>query len=50
MVEYGKQYINLMQDDYKIVWWKIFNSVDAKYWRSGLGVIKLFIFSSIVQW
>ena len=30
MVEYVKQYLNLVQDDYKVVWWKIFNSVDAK--------------------
>ena len=30
MVEYAKQYLNLVQDDYKVLWWKIFNSVDAK--------------------
>ena len=41
MVEYAKQYLNLVQDDYKVVWWKIFNSVDAKSWRNVLGVIEL---------
>lgn len=30
-----------MQDDYKIVWWKIFNAVDAKSWHNVLGVIEL---------
>jgi len=28
MVEYHKWYVNLIQDDYKVVWWKIFNFVD----------------------
>ena len=41
MVEYAKQYLNLVQDDYKVVWWKIFNSVDAKSWHNVLGVIEL---------
>ena len=27
MVQYAKQYLDL---DYKVVWWKIFNSVDVK--------------------
>ena len=29
-----------MQDDYKILWWKIFNSVDARIWHNVLGVIE----------
>ena len=41
MVEYAKQYLNLVQDDYKVLWWKIFNSVDAKSWHNVLGVIEL---------
>ena len=41
MVEYAKQYLSLVQDDYKVVWWKIFNSVDAKSWHNVLGVIEL---------
>ena len=35
---YSKQYLNL---DYKAVWWKLFNSVDAKRWCNVLGVVEL---------
>lgn len=49
MVEYGKQYFNLVQDDYKVVWWKIFNC-DAKQWSNVLGIIEMLSLSSIVQW
>ena len=41
MVEYAKQYLNLVQQDYKIVWWKLFNAVDAKKWSNVLAVIEL---------
>lgn len=41
VVEYGKQYLNLVQEDYKIVWWKLFNAVDAKKWSNILAVIEL---------
>ena len=41
MVQYAKQYLNLVQGDYKVVWWKIFNSVDVKSWPNVLGVIEL---------
>ena len=44
MVEYGKQYFNLVQDDYKVVWWKVFNCVDAKRWSNVLGVVELLLF------
>ena len=41
MVEYSKRYLNLVQDDYKVIWWKLFNSVDAKRWCNVLGVVEL---------
>ena len=41
MVEYAKQFLNLVQEDYKIVWWKLFNAVDAKKWTNILSVIEL---------
>ena len=41
MVEYGKQYLNLTQQDYKVVWWKLYNAVDAKKWTNILAVIEL---------
>ena len=39
--EYSKQYLNLVQNDYKVIWWKLFNSVDAKRWCNVLGVVEL---------
>ena len=41
MVEYSKEYLNLVQEDYKIIWWKLFNAVDAKKWSNILAVIEL---------
>lgn len=41
MVGYGKQYLNLVQEDYNIIWWKLFNAVDAKGWTNVLGIIEL---------
>ena len=34
MVVYAKQYLNLVQQDYKVVWWKPFSAVDAKKWSN----------------
>ena len=41
MVEYGKQYLNLVQEDYRVIWWKLFDAVDAKQWSNVLLVIEL---------
>jgi hypothetical protein len=41
MVDYGKTYLNLVQDDYKLNWWKLFNAVDAKKWTNVLAVVEL---------
>ena len=41
MVEYGRTFLYLVQDDYKINWWKLFNSVDASKWSNVLRVIEL---------
>ncbi len=41
MVEYAKKYLNLVQEDYKIVWWKLYNAVDAKKWSNVLAIIEL---------
>lgn len=42
LVDYGKKYLNLVQEDYKIIWWKLYNAVDAKQWSNILAVIELF--------
>ena len=41
MVEYGKQYINLVQQDYQTVWWKPYNAVDSVKWSNVLPVVEL---------
>ncbi len=41
MVDYGKRFLNLVQDDYKVNWWKLFNAVDASKWANVLKVIEL---------
>ena len=43
VVDYSKQYLNLVQDDYKVVWWKLFNAFDSKNWSNFLAVVELLI-------
>ena len=33
--------INLVQEDYKVLWWKLFNAVDSEQWRNVLSVVEL---------
>jgi hypothetical protein len=30
MIEYAKLYLNLVEDGYRSIWWKLFNAADAK--------------------
>lgn len=41
LIFYAKQYINLVQDPYRVVWWKLFNSPDAKKWVNILTLVEL---------
>ena len=41
MVEYARKYLNLVQEDYKTIWWKLFNAVDSEQWCNVLAVIEL---------
>ena len=41
LVEYGRNFLNLIQEDYNIIWWKLFNSVDAQKWSNVLSVVEL---------
>lgn len=34
MLEYGRKYLNLVQEDYKVLWWKLFNAVDSGQWSN----------------
>ena len=38
---YGQRHLNLTSEDYKCLWWKLFNSVDAGTWKNILGLVEL---------
>ena len=39
-------FLNLVQDDYKVVWWKLFNAFDSKKWSNLLAVVELLLLPS----
>lgn len=41
MAEYAKRYLNLVQEDYQMIWWKLFNSVNSKKWANILSLVEL---------
>ena len=41
MTEYAKRYLDLVQEDYRTIWWKLFNSVDSKKWTNILSLAEL---------
>ena len=41
MVEYATGYLNLVQDGYKAVWWKLFYCPDSKKWSNVLALVEL---------
>lgn len=38
---YAKQYINLVQNSYKGVWWKLYNCPDSPKWNNILSLVEL---------
>ena len=43
IVDYARKYLNIVQqEDYKVIWWNLFNVVDAKQWSNTLPVIEQF--------
>lgn len=41
MTEYARRYLNLVEQDYLTIWWKLFNAADSKRWTNILALIKL---------
>ena len=41
MVEYTMTHLNLVQEDYKVIWWKLFNCADTKKWSNVLALTEL---------
>ena len=40
-VDYARRYLNLVQEEYQVVWWKLFNAVDVKKWSNILSMAAL---------
>ena len=38
IIDYAKRYLNLVQENYTTIWWKLFNAVDASKWQNILRV------------
>lgn len=41
MTDYAKQYFSLVREDYRTIWWKLFNAANAKKWGNILTLIEL---------
>ena len=41
MLEYAKFYLNLTGEDYRVIWWKLFNGPDPTRWSNILSVAEL---------
>ena len=39
-MDYAKRYLNLVEDDYKVIWWKLYNVPYAKNWTNILTVVE----------
>ena len=40
MVDYAKRYFNLVQVEYQVLWWKLFNTVDAQKLTNVLSLVE----------
>ena len=41
MHDYAKRYLNLATENYRIIWWKLFNAPTSSKWRNILALIEL---------
>ena len=41
LVDYGKRYLNIAQESYQIIWWKLFNGPNTKIWSNVLSLAEL---------
>lgn len=41
MIDYAKRYLNLVQEDYRVIWWKLFNCTQSIKWMNLLTLVKL---------
>ena len=38
IIDFAKCYLNLVQENYTVIWWKLFNAVDACNWQNILAL------------
>lgn len=43
MVGFAKQYLNIVEEDYPTIWWKLFNSAYSKKWKNILSLVELIV-------
>ena len=41
MTDYARRYLDLVQEDYRAIWWKLFNAANANRWTNVLSLIEL---------
>ena len=41
MTDYARHYLSLVQEDYRTIWWKLFNAANAKKWGNVLSLVEL---------
>lgn len=41
IIDFAKRYLNLVQENYTVIWWKLFNAVDACNWQNILALVEL---------
>ena len=41
IISYAKQYINVVQNSYKEVWWKLYDCTDTPKWSNFLSLVEL---------
>ena len=41
MTDYARRYLNLVQEDYPSIWWKLINAANANKWGNVLSLIEL---------
>ena len=50
MVDYSKRYLNLVQEPYQVIWWKLFNASCCSKWSNILGSGRTSNLYSSYQW
>ena len=49
MAGYSKQYLNLVQESYQVIWWKLFNASCSSKWSNELGPVELLFCMPIIN-